>query len=73
MADTETQAVTDDPNIVALVGTLTDVLEDYGALRRVVERHVSLLDDGIQAIQAGRYTVAEEFMERTRDALRKQL
>ncbi len=53
--------------------TIDDLATDLGKLRRTVSQQVDLLTDGLDALRAGRYAVAEEFMERARDSLAKRL
>lgn len=53
---------------IAMSHTIDDLASDVARMRRTVCQQVDLLTDGLHALRAGRYPVADEYMERARDA-----
>lgn len=58
---------------ISMSHTIDDLATDLGKMTRTVRQQVDLLTDGLHAIRAGRYAVAEEYMERARDSLAERL
>lgn len=58
---------------ISMSHTIDDLATDVARMRRTVVQQVDMLDDALHALRAGRYPVADEFVERARDALAKHV
>lgn len=59
------------PDTTALLHTITDLDTARTAALRMADTYARLLTDGLHALRNGSPHVAEEFMERTVDALER--